>query len=113
MLCLGLQVPARAQEAGQQVYVVTHVDLAGPTAAPEGTKILRQFAADTRKDAGAVRIELLVEPTRLNHLTLVEVWQTRADFDAHLAAAHSKAFREKLQPLLGSPFDERLHVLLQ
>jgi quinol monooxygenase YgiN len=43
----------------------------------------------------------------------VEVWENHAAFDAHLAADHSKQFREKLQPMLGSPFDERLHNILQ
>ena len=112
MAWAGLWAPVPAQVPGQQLYVVTHVDLAGAAAAPEGTRLLLQFVMESRKDPGAVRIELLVEPTRLNHLTLVEVWQTRANFDAHLAAPHAKVFRDKLQPLLGSPFDERLHVIL-
>jgi quinol monooxygenase YgiN len=112
ILCVGLWAPARAQEPGQQLYVVTHVDLAGPTAAPDGTKLLLEFAADSRKEKGLVRFELLREVSRLNHLTLVQVWQTRADFEAHQAAAHTKAFRDKIQPLLGGPLDERLHIIL-
>ena len=109
---LGGALAAQAQEAGQQLYVVTHVDVFGPGAAPEGAKILQQFAAESRKDAGSVRFEVLREPTRLNHFTIVEVWRTKQDYETHLGAAHSKAFREKLQPMLGSPFDERLHLLL-
>jgi len=105
-------VALRAQEPGQQLYVVTHVDLAGPNAAAEGTKLLEEFATDSRKDKGSVRFELLREVSRLNHLTMVQVWQTRADFEAHQAAAHTKMFREKIQPLLGGPLDERLHIIL-
>ena len=112
IFCIGLFLPLRAQEPGQQLYVVTHIDLAGPTFAVEGTKLLSEFAADSRKDKGSVRFELLREASRLNHLTLVQVWQSRADFEAHHAAAHTKAFREKLQPLLGGPLDERLHIIL-
>jgi quinol monooxygenase YgiN len=41
------------------------------------------------------------------------VWENRAAFDAHLEAEHTREFRGKLQPMLGSPFDERLHVMLQ
>jgi len=108
--CLG--APADAQDAGVRIYVVTHVDIAGQGPAAEAAKLLLQFAADSRGDKGAVRFEVLREPTRLNHFTLVEIWQSRQDFEAHLAASHSKAFREKIQPILGSPFDERLHVLL-
>ena len=60
-----------------------------------------------------MRFELLREPNRINHFTIVEVWQSRQDFETHLTLPHTKSFREKIQPLLGSPFDERLHILLQ
>ena len=105
--------PAPAQDPGQKVYVVTHVDIGGPALAAEGAKLLQQFATDSVKDPGAVRFELLREPNRINHFTIVEVWQSRQAFETHLIAAHTKSFREKIQPLLGSPFDERLHILLQ
>ena len=114
VLSIGLSRPAPAQEPGQRLYVVTHVDVFGPspTTAAEAAKMLQQFAADSRNDPGAVRIEVLREPTRLNHFTLVEIWQSRQDFETHLATTHTRAFREKIQPMLGSPFDERLHTLL-
>jgi quinol monooxygenase YgiN len=111
VLILGFSAAAQSQEAPQALYVVTHIDVIGPNAA-EGAKLIKQFAADSLKDPGVVRFEALREAGRANHFTLVEVWKTRQDFEAHLAAPHSKAFREKLQPLLGSPFDERLHILL-
>jgi quinol monooxygenase YgiN len=104
---------APAQDPGQKVYVVTHVDIGGPALAAEGAKVLQQFATDSVKDPGSIRFELLREPNRINHFTIVEVWQSREAFEAHLTAPHSKTFREKIQPLLGSPFDERLHILLQ
>ena len=63
----------------KNLYVVTHVDIAGGG-------------------------NLLAEAT-----SLIE---TRQAFDAHLAAAHTKRFREKLQPMLGSPYREGLHRLL-
>ena len=106
-----LALPLPAQDANQPLYVVTHVDTTGPTAA-DAAKLLNQFAADSRKEAGSVRFEVYRETGRLNHFTVVEVWQNRAAFERHLAGSGSKAFREKLQPMLGSPFDERLHNLL-
>ena len=105
--------PAPAQDSSQKVYVVTHVDIGGPALAAEGGKLLQQFATDSVKDPGSVRFELLREPNRVNHFTIVEVWQSRQDFETHLTLPHTKSFREKIQPLLGSPFDERLHILLQ
>jgi hypothetical protein len=31
----------------------------------------------------------------------------------HSSAEHTKEFREKLHPMLGSPWDERLHSIVQ
>jgi quinol monooxygenase YgiN len=109
---IGLCSPAGAQDADETLYVVTHVDVLGQSGAAEAAQMLHQFAIDSRKDQGSVRFEVLRDPVRLNHFTIVEVWRTRQDFESHLAASHSRAFREKLQPMLGSPFDERLHKLL-
>ena len=109
---IGLCSPAVAQDSDERVYVVTHVNVLGQNGAAEAAKMLHLFAADSRNDQGSIRFEVLRDPDRLNHLTIVEVWRTRQDFEAHLAAGHTKAFREKLQPMLGSPFDERLHKLL-
>ncbi len=92
--------------------MVTHVDLT-PNYTADGTKLLQQFAMDTKKDKGVVRYELLVDLSRKNHFTIVGVWENQAAFNAHLEADHTKKFRDKLQPMLGSPFDERLHSLMQ
>jgi len=109
---MGLGSPASAQNADERLYVVTHVDVLGQNGATEAAKMLHQFAADSRNDQGSVRFEVLRDPDRSNHFTMVEVWRNRQDFESHLAASHTRAFREKLQPMLGSPFDERLHKLL-
>ena len=99
-----------ADEPSNDLYVVTHIDLIPPQSAP-GKSLLLQFAADTRKDPGSVRVELLQDTARKNHFTLVTVWRGQKAFDDHLSATHSRDFRHKLQPMLGSPFDERLHHL--
>jgi quinol monooxygenase YgiN len=95
-----------------KLYVVTHVDLT-PNYIADGTPLLQKFAADSHKDKGVVRFELLVDVSRKNHFTILSVWENQAAFDAHLEAVHTKQVREKLQPMLGSPFDERLSVLSQ
>ena len=95
-----------------KLYVVTHVDLT-PNYIVDGTPLLLKFASDSRKEKGAVRFELLQEPGRKNHFAIVSVWENQAAFDAHLGADHTKQFREKIQPMLGGPLDERLHSNLQ
>jgi quinol monooxygenase YgiN len=94
-----------------KLYVVTHVDVT-PNYTADAIKVLSSFTVDSRKDQGVVRFELLEEP-RKNHFTIVSVWQNQAAFDAHVEARHTKEFREKIQPMLGSPFDERLHSMIQ
>ena len=98
----------RAQGANDKLYVVTHVDLT-PNYATDGTKLLQQFTAESRKDPGVVRFELLQDNARPNHFTILGVWQNSKAFEGHEETEHTKRFREKLQPMLGSPFDERLH----
>src|SRR5215472_15836528 len=98
--------------SGKQLYVVTYVDVF-PNFAAETAKQMQQFAEDSRKDPGCVRFEVMRDVERTNHFSIVEVWQSRQAYDAHLGLAHTKTFREKIQPGLGSPFDERLYYLLQ
>jgi quinol monooxygenase YgiN len=44
-----------------------------------------------------------------NHFTLIEVWRDRKAFDASVTAPHNKEFRDKLTPLEGALYDERLY----
>jgi quinol monooxygenase YgiN len=96
----------------KELYVVTHVDVT-PNYAADTAKAVAQFAADSRKDAGCVRFEALRSTDRMNHFELVEVWRTKQNFESHEAQEHTKRFREKIQPGLGSPFDERLYNMLE
>lgn len=109
-LCV-LTIPAVAifaQSTAGRLYIVAHVD-ATPNFATQTAKLLQTYGADTRKDPGALRIDVLVESGRKNHFTLIEVWESRAAYDAHIANNHTKKFRETLFPWLGSPYDERFN----
>jgi quinol monooxygenase YgiN len=102
-------------EAGRsdRLYGVTHVDIAGRGPILEqATDLIREFAADSLKDPGVLRFEILQQDGHPNHFTIYEVWESRRAFEGHLAAAHTRRFREKLQPMLGSPFREQLLRLL-
>ncbi len=97
-----------ADEAEGPVAVVAHVDVM-PNFTVQGRELLRRFALESRKDPGIVRFEVFEEIGRPNHSTVVEVWQTRKAYDDHLALDHTRKSRGDLQPMLGSPFDERIH----
>lgn len=101
--------PAPAAPAGMDaVWVVTHVDVV-PTFKDQGIGLVTQLAEAGRKDPGNLRFDALTQSSRHNHMTVVETWQDRQAFDAHVVAAHVKAFREALTPMSGSLYDERLY----
>ena len=114
LVSCGLAGQALAQEPGahDKIYVVTHVDIL-PTSTAAGTKLVHQYVADSRKEKGAVRIEAYAQISRVNHLTIVEVWESEQALDAHVASAQTRQFREQIDPMLWSPYDERLHLLLE
>ena len=75
----------------------------------EASKLLQGYRTYSLKEKGVKRIEVLQRLEHGNHYALIEEWATQADYDAHSAAKETRDFRTKLQPMLGSPFDERVH----
>ena len=109
LFLLALATSLFAQQ--ERITVVTHVDLMPPFVA-EANKLLTTLAADARKEPGCVRYEVIVEPARRNHVAIVAVWESQAAFDKHLTQQSTRTFRDKIQPMLGGPLDERLHITL-
>jgi quinol monooxygenase YgiN len=109
---LAARALAQGQATHDRIYVVTHVDIIPPKAA-DGTKLVQQYVVDSRKDPGLVRVEAGSEISRGNHISIYEVWQNQKAFDEHVAAAHTRQFRQQIDPMLGSPYDERLHQSLE
>ena len=91
--------------SGEAVYVLTHVDVAPPG---DPTAMLRQLAEASRVEPGCLRFDVLQHTQRANHFTIIEAWRTRAARDRHVAATHTRSYRDGLQPMIGSPLDERL-----
>jgi quinol monooxygenase YgiN len=103
--------PAPVQPPGP-VHVITFVDIT-PNNKDAGTELCKQYIADTRKDPGVTRAELLVQTNRPNHVVLDVVFQNQAAYERHVSAQHTKDFHAKMIPIIGSPFDERPHYALQ
>jgi quinol monooxygenase YgiN len=74
--------------------------------------LLRQLADDTRKDPASLRFEAWQQNNRGNHFTVTEIWTNRAAVDSHIAAASTREFRQKLGPMSGALYDERLYKSL-
>ena len=105
----GLSVGApKGQVPPDAVYALTHVDVF-PMHKDQAIELVKTRAEAARNDNGNLRYDVVQWDGHPNHFTLVEVWENSKAFEAHESAEHTKDFRAKLQPLLGSPFDERLH----
>jgi quinol monooxygenase YgiN len=105
-----LAVDTRPAGAGVKgaIYAVTHVDVVGK-AQVEGAAAVKEFSEASRGDQGNLRFDALTQTSRPNHMTVAEVWKDRKAIDAHGVAAHTTRFREKLLPLAGALYDERLY----
>jgi quinol monooxygenase YgiN len=118
---------ALAQAPAGPIYAIVHVDLAPPPFPPgasvemqtrirdetgaRGIALLQEMAAGCTKEAGCLRFDVLQTIGAANHLTLVEVWRDQAALDFFEGTERVKSVRARLAPYLGSPFDQRLHLL--
>jgi quinol monooxygenase YgiN len=100
-------VPANAAAEARNVFVVAHVDVAPNTQAP---MLLLEVAAASRQEPGNLRFDVLQHAMRGNHFTVIEQWRNQDALDAHVATVHARAYRDALQPLTGSPLDERVYA---
>ncbi len=94
------------------VYTVSYIEVM-PTATSQTPGLLKLLADASRKEAGVLRFEALQRTVPSNHFALLEVWKNQQALDAHTGAAHTKQFRDRLQPLLVAPVDDRLCIAME
>jgi quinol monooxygenase YgiN len=108
----GLYVDSRNSEKQRDaIYVVTHVDVV-PPGKDDCMALLKSMSVDTPKDSGNIDYSVLQQANRANHFTVFEVWVNRKALDAHATAAHTRAFREKVSPMAGALYDERIYRVI-
>jgi quinol monooxygenase YgiN len=106
---LGIGVgPLQVAPTPGAVYVITHVDVTGNFKDP-AIVLLNKLAEESRKEPDAERFEVWEQANRLNHFNLNEVWANREAYEAHINAAGTKDFREKVGPTLGALYDARIY----
>jgi quinol monooxygenase YgiN len=93
-------------------YVVTHVDVT-PNFKDPTIEMLKKFAADASKEPASVRFEVLQQNNRANHFTVAEIWKDRPAIDSHIVTASTKEFREKLGPMSGALYDDRIYKSIE
>jgi quinol monooxygenase YgiN len=104
--------PAPSSVGKGAIYVVTHVDATGPFK-DDAIVMMKKVAAESRREAGAVRFDVWQQANRLNHFTVTELWKDQAALDAHGQAAATREFREKIGPMLGALYDDRRYSNLE
>lgn len=108
-LMLAFALLAGIAHAQDTAYVVSYFETA-PAAQNEAAALTRAFGEASRKEDGNLRFDVLQRIGQTNHFSIVEAWKDANARNAHATAAHSKQFREQLQALLRSPYDERPHA---
>lgn len=101
----------KSESQSGAVYVVTHVDVI-PAGKDDCMAALKAMSVDTANDALNISYEVLQQANRGNHFTVIEAWTNRKALDAHAMAAHTRAFREKISPVAGALYDERIYKAL-
>ena len=92
------------------VYVITHIDIL-PSNMEAGRELLLRYAADLRGTPGLTKFEPLRQLHRPSHFETLAVWESEARYVESLGAQITLSYRDRLHPLLGSPFDDQVHVL--
>jgi quinol monooxygenase YgiN len=107
----GFDLGASSVAAAGALHVVTHAD-AVPAGKDDAAGYLKGLAEASRKEAGSIRFDVLQQSSRLNHFTIVEVWKEQKAHETHVAAAHTRQFRDSFQRTSGALYDERLYTLI-
>jgi quinol monooxygenase YgiN len=104
--------PLQPGPGGNAVYVVTHVDVIPPRK-EDGLAAVKQLGEDSRGGSGNVRFEVVQQISRPNHFTVVEIWKDARAVEAHSMAPTTRQFRDKLGPMSGALYDERMFKALE
>ena len=104
--------PNDALSAKRTIVVASHVDVPPPRK-DECIAALNPLADASRKAGGNQRFEVQQQTSRPNHFTVVEVWKDKKAYDASRSADAQRQFRDKLGPMLGALYDERLYRVVE
>jgi quinol monooxygenase YgiN len=93
------------------LYVVTYVE-AKQASRDEAAALLKAYRDASRAAPGNMRSLVVRSAHRPGQFVIAAAWKDKAAWDAHMAAAGTVAFRDKLAALRGAPTDDRFHNAL-
>ena len=104
--------PARASAGANPIYMMLHLDVF-PNQLQTGFEVAKQVAETARKGEGNLRYDVVSEVSvPMNYMTVFAAWKNRKAFDDYEMSSYARQFRNKVGPLLGSPFDDRLYTAI-
>jgi quinol monooxygenase YgiN len=104
-LASSMAFAARSVAAEGQVIVIAEL-VAKPDQVEALRKLLVPFAAQSRKEPGCLRYELLEVGNEPGRFLTVETWESKAAIDAHMSTPAIKAAVPMLGPILAKPFTQ-------
>jgi quinol monooxygenase YgiN len=103
-----LAPPARAE--GDAVYVTTYVEALPSDALPAQSGValaLERYRDASRREAGNLRFDALIELGRPNRFVILEAWRGAAALDAHDKADSTIKYRQTMDTMQSVPPDIR------
>jgi quinol monooxygenase YgiN len=92
-------------------YSVAYVDIL-PASRAAAITAIKQYRDASRKDDGFQRIEFFEQAGRSAHFCIIETWANSRDLDTHAASANAKEFRNKIDSMRLSDYDQRPYKTL-
>ena len=92
-------------------YSVAYVDIL-PASRTAAITAIKQYRDASRKDDGFQRIEFFEQAGRPAHFSIIETWANSRDLDTHGASANAKDFRNKIDSMRLSDYDQRPYKTL-
>src|ERR1700722_1714742 len=103
---LGAQAPPDST-----AYSVAYVDIL-PASRTAAITAIKQYRDASRKEDGFQRIEFFEQVGRPAHFCILETWANSKDLDTHAASANAKDFRNKIDSLRLTEYDQRPYKTL-
>lgn len=88
---------------------LAHVDIGMRTGLEVVEDALGKFVADSVSATGTIGLAALEDERRPNHFEVVGRYSSETAYREHQVAEPSLAFRRSIGPILGSPYEDRLH----
>jgi quinol monooxygenase YgiN len=103
---LGAQAPPDST-----AYSVAYVDIL-PASRTAAITAIKQYRDASRKDDGFKRIEFFEQAGRPAHFCIIETWANSRDLDTHDASSNAKDFRNEIDSMRLSDYDQRPYKTL-